>query len=84
MFAYFLCGIFSFCQESISNVKQFLVQYCEDRKREGYIMLQDPLSNFYNALCIGLDGYGNLDAGIFLNQTSRGSEPNPFFVSLLA
>ncbi|KAL3655752.1 hypothetical protein CASFOL_000148 [Castilleja foliolosa] len=49
-------NMFDFSQESISNVKQFLIQYCDDRKREGYVMLQDPLSNFYNALCIGLDG----------------------------
>ncbi|KAI3468078.1 hypothetical protein Pfo_024741 [Paulownia fortunei] len=64
--------MFDFCQESISSVKQFLVQYCNDRKREGYIMLQDPLSNFYNALCIGLDGDGSPEADIFLQQTSRG------------
>ncbi|KAK6119695.1 hypothetical protein DH2020_046563 [Rehmannia glutinosa] len=57
--------------ESISSVKKFLVQYCNDRKREGYIMLQDPLSNFYNALCIGLDGDYNPEADVFLPQTSR-------------
>ncbi|KAK4388707.1 protein NLP1 [Sesamum angolense] len=65
--------MFDFCQESISSVKQFLVQYCDDRKREGYVMLQDPLSHFYNALCIGLDSNGSADADIFLHQTSRGN-----------
>ncbi|KAK6119684.1 hypothetical protein DH2020_046573 [Rehmannia glutinosa] len=64
--------MFDFCQESISSVKQFLVQYCNDRKREGYVMLQDPLSNFYNALCIGLEGDHNPEADVFLPQTSRG------------
>ncbi|KAL0330660.1 UNVERIFIED_CONTAM: protein NLP1 [Sesamum angustifolium] len=65
--------MFDFSQESISSVKQFLVQYCDDRKREGYVMLQDPLSHFYNALCIGLDSNGSADADIFLHQTSRGN-----------
>ncbi|KAK4412667.1 hypothetical protein Salat_2913800 [Sesamum alatum] len=64
--------MFDFCKESISSVKQFLVQYCDERKREGYVMLQDPLSHFYNALCIGLDSDGSADADIFLPQTSRG------------
>lgn len=68
---------FSFCQESISSVKQFLVQYCDDRKREGYIMLQDPLSNFYEALCIGLDGNGSPEADI------GGSELNSYFILLI-
>ncbi|KAH6804720.1 hypothetical protein C2S51_032967 [Perilla frutescens var. frutescens] len=58
--------MFDFCKESISNVKQFLVQYCNDRKSEGYIMLQDPLSNFYNALCTGLE------PGFSPHQTSGG------------
>ncbi|CAA0838037.1 Unknown protein [Striga hermonthica] len=66
--------MFDFCLESISSVKQFLVQYCEDRKREGYVMLQDPLSNFYNALCIGLiDGNGSSPhPDIFPPRTSGG------------
>ncbi|XP_073042548.1 uncharacterized protein [Primulina eburnea] len=56
--------MFDFCHESISNVKHFLVQYCEDRKKEGYILLLDPLSNFYDALCIGLDGIGGQNVDI--------------------
>ncbi|EYU20313.1 hypothetical protein MIMGU_mgv11b015009mg, partial [Erythranthe guttata] len=65
--------MFDFCQESMLSVKQFLVQYCDDRKREGYIMLHDPLSNFYNALCIGFySDVGNFDDDIFLHETPRG------------
>ncbi|KAL6523957.1 hypothetical protein OROMI_031052 [Orobanche minor] len=64
--------MFDFCQESISRVKQFLVQYCNDRKREGYVLLQDPLSNFYDALCIGLNGDDSSEANIFPPQTSGG------------
>ncbi|KAL8063144.1 hypothetical protein ABFX02_01G008700 [Erythranthe guttata] len=64
--------MFDFCQESMLSVKQFLVQYCDDRKREGYIMLHDPLSNFYNALCIGFySDVGNFDDDIFLHETPR-------------
>ncbi|KAL8497145.1 hypothetical protein ACS0TY_020722 [Phlomoides rotata] len=62
--------MFDFCEESIMNVKQFLVEYCDDRKREGYIMLQDPLCNFYNALCTGL--YENSNNDILWGQTSGG------------
>ncbi|XP_051137294.1 uncharacterized protein LOC127255673 isoform X1 [Andrographis paniculata] len=47
--------MFDFSQESISSIKEFLIRYCDDRKREGYFMLQDPLSSFYDALCVGID-----------------------------
>lgn len=36
-------------------MKQFLMQYCLERKLEGYIMQQDPLTFFYEALCVGVD-----------------------------
>lgn len=60
-----LIWCFSFWNKSISCVKQFLIKYCDDRRREGYIVLQDPLSSFYEALCIGIDGFGNQDPGLF-------------------
>ncbi|KAL3844273.1 hypothetical protein ACJIZ3_001676 [Penstemon smallii] len=62
--------MFDFCHESLSSVKQFLIKYCSDRKREGYIMLQDPLSYFYDTLCIGLDS----DTDISPQQTSIGED----------
>lgn len=49
----------SFCKESIVRVKEFLVEYCNKRKTNGYIMLQDPLSSFYEAVCVGLDWEDN-------------------------
>lgn len=49
----------SFCKESIVRVKEFLVKYCNERKTNGYIMLQDPLSSFYEAVCVGLDWEDN-------------------------
>ncbi|KAL1552317.1 hypothetical protein AAHA92_13128 [Salvia divinorum] len=45
--------MFDFCNESLVNVKQFLIEYCNDRTLEGYTMLQDPLSTFYDALLTG-------------------------------
>lgn len=42
-------------------VKKFLVQYFEECKREGYNMMQDPLSKFYEALCVGLNESHNPD-----------------------
>ncbi|CAH9132637.1 unnamed protein product [Cuscuta epithymum] len=47
---------FDFCKESADTVKQFLVRYFEDRKQEGYIVLQDPLWEFYDAMSVGLGG----------------------------
>lgn len=61
--------MFSFCKESISSVKQFLVRYCEERKQNGYVvMTQDPLLVFYEALCVGLDwnwNYNDMDTNNF-------------------
>ncbi|XP_047971864.1 uncharacterized protein LOC125214764 [Salvia hispanica] len=45
--------MFDFCNESMDNVKQFLIQYCNERALEGCTMLQDPLSTFYDALLTG-------------------------------
>ncbi|CAA0841916.1 Unknown protein [Striga hermonthica] len=65
--------MFDFCQESLSSVKQFLIQYCADRKREGYVMLQDPLSNFYNAMRTGIiEGGGSPKPNTFPPETSGG------------
>ncbi|CAI9769672.1 unnamed protein product [Fraxinus pennsylvanica] len=47
--------VFDFCTKSIHSVKEFLVQYYEDCKKEGYVTLQDPLSTFYEALCVGVN-----------------------------
>ncbi|XP_073053934.1 uncharacterized protein [Primulina eburnea] len=60
---------FDFWNKSISCVKQFLIKYCDDRRQEGYIVLQDPLSGFYEALSIGIDGYGSQDPDLFQAST---------------
>ncbi|KAF9590401.1 hypothetical protein IFM89_034194 [Coptis chinensis] len=39
---------------SIDDVKQYLIEYCEERKQVGFVMLQDPFLTFYDALCVGL------------------------------
>lgn len=35
-------------------MKQFLLQYCEERSLAGYKLIPDPLSMYYEAVCIGL------------------------------
>ncbi|KAL3622371.1 hypothetical protein CASFOL_033782 [Castilleja foliolosa] len=47
--------MFDFSNESTLMVKKFMVQYFEACKREGYDLMQDPLSKFYEALCVGLN-----------------------------
>nr|KJB25586.1 hypothetical protein B456_004G198100 [Gossypium raimondii] len=45
--------MFDFCKKSIEDVKQFLTQYCIDRSQAGFTMIKDPLSVFYQTLCVG-------------------------------
>ncbi|KAL2234270.1 UNVERIFIED_CONTAM: hypothetical protein Sindi_1159200 [Sesamum indicum] len=47
--------MFDFQEESMQIVKKFLIRYFEACKQEGYSTLQDPLSTFYDALCVGLN-----------------------------
>lgn len=63
----FFCFI-SFCKKSIEDVKNFLVQYCDERKQAGFFMLPDPLSFFYEALCVGLDRHDNLTVDDYNTQ----------------
>ncbi|KAI3979370.1 hypothetical protein MKX01_001562 [Papaver californicum] len=50
-----------FTMQSIEGVKQFIVQYCQNRTREGYVLLQDPLSVYYDALCFGFSWFNNVE-----------------------
>ncbi|KAI8537904.1 hypothetical protein RHMOL_Rhmol09G0060100 [Rhododendron molle] len=43
-----------FSNQSLEAIKEYLVQYCEGRKQDGYTMQRDPLLEFYEALCVGL------------------------------
>nr|GMC53096.1 RWP-RK domain-containing protein [Ipomoea batatas] len=54
-----------FSQESMSAVKQFLVGYFEDRKQEGYVVLEDPLWEFYEALSVAHGGGEHMDIDTF-------------------
>ncbi|KAJ9183627.1 hypothetical protein P3X46_007452 [Hevea brasiliensis] len=83
--------MFDFCKKSIDGVKQFLQQYCYDQTKAGYVMLQDPLSVFYEALCVGIEWDENLhnDASIYsgghqANQTEGGNESLRSSKSILA
>eukprot|EP00257_Ricinus_communis_P015092 XP_015572934.1 protein NLP3 [Ricinus communis] len=50
-----------FCKKSIENVKQILQQYCDDKTKAGFVLVQDPLSIFYEALSVGIEWEENLD-----------------------
>ncbi|KAG2690972.1 hypothetical protein I3760_09G215600 [Carya illinoinensis] len=47
--------MFDFCKKSIEDVKQFLMKYCLEQNIAGYVMVPDPLANYYEALCVGLE-----------------------------
>ncbi|XP_065851506.1 uncharacterized protein [Euphorbia lathyris] len=52
-----------FCRKSIEKVKEYLQQYFNDRTSAGLILVEEPLSIFYQALCVGIqwDEYINND-----------------------
>ncbi|TKY74874.1 Tryptophan synthase beta chain 2 [Spatholobus suberectus] len=44
-----------FCYRNAEQIKSFIVKYCAQQIELGYIIVQDPLSAYYEALCTGLD-----------------------------
>ncbi|KAK6162782.1 hypothetical protein DH2020_002623 [Rehmannia glutinosa] len=57
-------------------VKKFLVQYFEACKQEGYNIMQDPLSTFYEALCVGLNEPDNPNDFLQSSPENTGDFPN--------
>lgn len=55
------CFLRSFCKETITGVKTFLVQYCEEQTEAGYAMVKDPLLTFNEVMSIGSDWDFGLD-----------------------
>ncbi|KAJ7958396.1 RWP-RK domain containing protein [Quillaja saponaria] len=47
--------MFDFCGKSLEDIKYFLMQYCLRQNLAGFAMMEDPLSSYYETLCIGLD-----------------------------
>ncbi|KAK7351298.1 hypothetical protein VNO77_10634 [Canavalia gladiata] len=43
------------CLRSLEEVKTILLRYCAQQNSAGYIMVQDPLSSYYEALCTGME-----------------------------
>ncbi|KAK2644981.1 hypothetical protein Ddye_020176 [Dipteronia dyeriana] len=62
--------MFDFCKKSLEDVKNFLVQYCDERTQAGFFFMPDPLSNFYGGICVGLDFVDNV-------TTNNYTQPNP-------
>ncbi|OIW06143.1 hypothetical protein TanjilG_01770 [Lupinus angustifolius] len=61
-----------FTMKNIQEIKNFLVQYCLGQNTSGYVMVQDPLSSYYEALCIGLDWAEDLNDYIDMNPNGSG------------
>jgi len=53
----------SFSHNSTAEIKSYLVEYCAQKNKLGYIALQDPLSTYYEALCTGLE-----TVGVFIDE----------------
>lgn len=56
-------GCTSFSHSSTAEIKSYLVEYCAQKNKLGYIALEDPLSSYYEALCTGLE-----TAGLFIGE----------------
>ncbi|KAK2644987.1 hypothetical protein Ddye_020182 [Dipteronia dyeriana] len=65
----------SFCNKSIEDVKNFLVQYCGERNQTGFYLLREPLSIFYEALCVGLNFNENVTTNDY-TQPNVTTQPN--------
>lgn len=63
-------------------MKEYLVQYCEGRKQDGYAMQKDPLLTFYEALCVGLinGDPDSLDTDDFFQPSLENSGAELFFL----
>ncbi|XP_031498772.1 uncharacterized protein LOC116263252 [Nymphaea colorata] len=47
--------VIPFDVQDIESVKEFLLAYCRLRRQEGFIVLHDSLSAFYEAICAGMN-----------------------------
>ncbi|PIN04286.1 hypothetical protein CDL12_23172 [Handroanthus impetiginosus] len=74
--------MFDFHKESTQVVKSFLTNYFEMCKQEGYSLLQDPLSTFYEALCVGLNPSVNHEDFIKLSFEIAGESKFGLLISL--
>ena len=45
--------MFSFSEDNMEYIKGYLEDYLEDYEQKGFVLLEDPLSSFYEALCTG-------------------------------
>lgn len=47
--------IISFSKISMEEIKNYIRQYCAEKNAAGYYTLLDPLSAYYEALCVGME-----------------------------
>ncbi|XP_027356920.1 uncharacterized protein LOC113866238 [Abrus precatorius] len=64
-----------FCYRNPDEIRTFLINYCAQQASSGYVIMQDPLSTYYEALCTGLDWTEDLsDECIDLNPNNSANE----------
>ncbi|KAJ6406568.1 hypothetical protein OIU84_010139 [Salix udensis] len=66
--------MFDFCKKSLENVKDFLQKYCDERRQAGFIMVQDPHTFFYEALCVGYEWMEDLQYDDFYDPSPSNSD----------
>ncbi|KAF5735169.1 hypothetical protein HS088_TW15G00669 [Tripterygium wilfordii] len=59
----------SFSKKSPADVKQFMLQYISDRNKGGFTKVHDPMTLFYETLCVELDIEDGLDVDDFINTS---------------
>ncbi|KAI4380284.1 hypothetical protein MLD38_006491 [Melastoma candidum] len=79
--------MFDFTKRSLGEVKEFLQQYMDERRLGRYIMLEDPLTPYYEAICVVLmeDPLNSEDFfdeatdsdGDEVNQVPAAAQPQP-------
>ena len=74
--------MFDFSNKNIEEIKYFLEEHCLRQRSLGYTLVPDPLSDYYEALCVGLEWTKtqneSLDSSFQINienVSSKGKEP---------
>ena len=69
----------SFSQRGIDEIKEFLTKYCQEQSAEGFVVVADPYSSYYEALTIGLEWTEDFNDDIAdqNHTTSVVPDPNP-------
>ncbi|RDX84609.1 Protein NLP9, partial [Mucuna pruriens] len=74
------------CNKSAAEIKKFIEGYCDQQNQFGYIIMEDPLSAYYEAISVGMGWTDELSdedddmiplAMFVENDTEQDPEPEP-------